>query len=172
MVNCCPSSLAMLLAYIISKFTVAPIGPAFLMTISSLLGCGLCTGVLSEVFRYLLPGEGMAPASVSGAGTTSQLQKVVLDPISGHDLSRHAYPVSSVHCKSDSDRGRKSQDYRGVSFIPGPPSCSLASSSGPPFVSYSFGKGWDVMDVICPDSPQVLVGLTRRVTSHPLRSSV
>ena len=40
------------------------IGPAFLMTISSLLGCGLCTGVLSEVFRYLLPGEGKAPASV------------------------------------------------------------------------------------------------------------
>ena len=73
-------------------------GPAFLMTISSLLGCGLCTGVLSEVFRYLLPGEGTALASVSGAGTTSQLQKVVLDPISGHDLSRHADPVSSVYC--------------------------------------------------------------------------
>ena len=50
--------------------------------------------------------------------------------------------VSSVHYKSDSDVGRKSpQDYRGVSFIPGPPSCSLASSSGPPFVSYSSGKG-------------------------------
>ena len=51
---------------------------------------------------------------------------------------------------------------------PDPPSCSLASSSGPPFVSYSSGKGWDIMDAICPDSPQVLVGLTRRVTSHPL----
>ena len=37
---------------------------------------------------------------MSGAGTTSQLQKVVLDPISGHDLSRHADPVSSVHCNS------------------------------------------------------------------------
>ena len=49
---------------------------------------------------------------------------------------------------------------------------SSPSSSGPPFVSYSSGKGWDVMDAICPDSPQVLVGLTRRVTSHPLRSSV
>ena len=95
------------------------IGPALLMTFSSLLGCGLCTGVLSEVLRYLLPGEGAAPASVSGAGTTSQLQKVVLDPISGHDLSRHADPVSSVHCKSDCDVGRESpQDYRGVSFIP------------------------------------------------------
>ena len=57
------------------------------------------------------------------------LQKVVLDSISGHDFSRHADPVSSVHYKTDSDVGRKSpQDHRGVSFIPGPPSCSLASS--------------------------------------------
>ena len=56
------------------------------------------------------------------AGTTSQLQKVVLDPISGHDLSRHADPVSSVRCKTDRDEFRKSpQDHRGVSFIPGPP---------------------------------------------------
>ena len=100
------------------------------MTISSLLGCGLCTGVLSEAPRHLLPGEGMAPATVSGAETTSQLQKVVLDPISGHDLSRHADPVSAVYCKSDCDVGRESpQDYRGVSFIPSPPSCSLALSS-------------------------------------------
>ena len=58
------------------------------------------------------------------------------------------------------------------SFIPGPPSCSLASSSGPPFVSYSSGKGWDVVDTMLPDSPQVLVGLPRRVPSHPLGSSV
>ena len=116
------------------------IGPALLMRFSSLLGCGPCTGVLSEVLRCLLPGEGTAPASVSGAETTSQLQKVVLDPISGHGLSRHADPVGSVHCKSDCDVGRESpQHYRGFSFIPGPPSCSLASSSGPPFVSYSSG---------------------------------
>ena len=119
------------------------------MTISSLLGCGLCTGVLSEALRYLLPGEGTAPATVSGAETTSQLQKVVLDPISGHDLSRHADPVSAVYCKSDCYVGRESpQDYRGVSFIPRPPNCSLASSSGPPFVPYSSGKGWDVMDTM------------------------
>ena len=58
------------------------------------------------------------------------------------------------------------------SFFPGPPSCSLASSSGPPFVSYSSGKGWDVMDTMLPDSPQVLVGLPRRVPSYPLGSSV
>ena len=47
------------------------------------------------------------------------------------------------------------------SFIPGPPSCSLASSSGPPFVPYSSGKGWDVMDAISPDSPQFQLGLPR-----------
>ena len=69
------------------------------------------------------PGEGQAPSSVRGAGTTSQFQEVVLDPISGHDLSRHADPVSSVRCKTDRDKGRKSpQDHGGVSFIPGPPS--------------------------------------------------
>ena len=58
------------------------------------------------------------------------------------------------------------------SFIPGPSSCSLASSSRPPFVSYSSDKGWNVKDAMFPDSPQVLVGLPRRVTSHPLGSSV
>ena len=58
------------------------------------------------------------------------------------------------------------------SFIPGPPSCSLASSCRPPFVSYSSGKEWDVMDTMLPDSPQVLVGLPRRVPSHPLESPV
>ena len=119
------------------------------MTISSLLGCGLCTGALSEALRYLLPGEGTAPATVSGAETTSQLQKVVLDPISGHDLSRHADPVSAVYCKSDCYVGRESpQDIEEFSFIPRSPSCSLASSSGPPFVPYSSGKGWDVMDTM------------------------
>ena len=117
------------------------------MTISSLLGCGLCTGALSEALRYLLPGEGTAPATVSGAETASQLQKVVLDPISGHDLSRHADPVSAVYCKSDCYVDRESpQDIEEFSFIPRSPSCSQVSSSGPPFVPYSSGKGWDVMD--------------------------
>ena len=101
------------------------------------------------------------------------LQKVVFVSIPGHDFSLHADPVSSVHCKTDSDVGRKSpQDHSGVSFIPGPPSCSLASSSGPPFVPYSSGKGWDVKDAIFPDSPQVQIGLSRRVASHPLGSFV
>ena len=96
----------------------------------------------SRIQDHWSTGEGQAPASVWGAGTTSQFQKVVLDPISGHDLSQHADPVSSVHCKTDRDVGRKSpQDHRGFSFIPGPPSSSLASSSGPPFVPYSLVKG-------------------------------
>ena len=120
MVNRRPSSLAMLMATCQQVYSrPQAISTVLLMTFSSLLGCGLYTGVLSEVLRYLLPGEGTAPASVSGAETTSQLQKVVLDPISGHDLSRHADPVSSVPCKSDCDVGRESpQDYRGVFFHP------------------------------------------------------
>ena len=48
----------------------------------------------------------------------------------------------------------------------------MVSSSGPPFVPYSSGEGWDVKDAISPDSPQVQVGLPRRITSHPLGSSV
>ena len=127
----------------------------------------------SRIQDHLSPGEGQAPASVRGAGTTSQFQEVVLHPISGHDLSRHAEPVSSVHCQTDRDKGRKSPQYhRGVSFLPGPPSNSLASSSGPPFVPYSSGEGWDVKDAVSPDSPQVQVGLPRRIASHPLGSSV
>ena len=127
----------------------------------------------SQIQDRLSPGEGQAPSSVRGAGTTSHFQEVVLDPISGHDLSRHADPVSSVRRKTDRDKGRKSpQDHRGVSFIPRPPSSSLAPSSGPPFVPYSSGKGWDVKDAVSPDSPQVQVGLPRRIASHPLGSSV
>ena len=54
----------------------------------------------------------------------------------------------------------------------GPSSSSLASSSGPPFVPYSSGEEWAVKDAVSPDSPQVQVGLPRRITSHPLGSSV
>ena len=114
-----------------------------------------------------------APASVRGAGTTSQSQEVVLDSISGHDLSRHADPISSVHCKTDRDKGSESpQDHRGVFFHPRPPSSSMASSSGPPFVPYSSGEGWDVKDAISPNLPQVQVGLPRQIASHPLGSSM
>ena len=122
---------------------------------------------------HLSPGEGQAPSSVRGAGITSQFQEVILDPISGHDVCRHADPVSSVRCETDRDKGSESpQHHRGVSFVPRPPSSSLASSSGPPFVPYSSGKGWDATDAISPDSPQVQVGLSGRVTSHLLGSSV
>ena len=62
----------------------------------------------SRIQNRLSPGEGQAPSSVRGAGTTSQFQEVVLDPISGHDLSRHADPVSSVRCQTNRDKGRKS----------------------------------------------------------------
>ena len=127
----------------------------------------------SRIQDHLSPGQGQAFSSVQGAATTSQFQEIVLDPISGPDLSRHADPVSSVHCKTDRDEGRNSpQDHRGVSFIPGPPSSSLVSSSGPPFVPSSSGKGWDVKDAVSPDSPQVQVGLPRRFASHPLGSCV
>ena len=127
----------------------------------------------SRIQDRLSTGEGQAPASVRGAGTTSQSQEVVLDSISGHALSRHADPISSVHCKTDSDKGSESpQDHRGVFFHPRPPSSSVVSSSGPPFVPYSSGEGWDVKDAISPNSPQVQVGLPRRIASHPLGSSM
>ena len=127
----------------------------------------------SRIRDHLSPDVGQAPASVRGATTTSQFQKVVLHPISGHDLSRHADPVSSVHCKTDRDKGRISpQDHRGVFFIPGPPSGSMASSSRPPFIPSPSGEGWDVQDAVSPDSLQVQVGLLRRIASHPLGSCV
>ena len=76
----------------------------------------------SRIQERLSPGQGQAPSSVRGAATTSQFQEIVLDTISGHDLSRHADPVSLVRCKTDRDKGRESpQNHRGVSFIPGPP---------------------------------------------------
>ena len=76
----------------------------------------------SRIQDHLSTGGGRAPASVRGAGTTSHSQEVVLDSISGHDLSRHADPISLVHCKTDSDKGSESpQDHRGAFFHPRPP---------------------------------------------------
>ena len=50
------------------------------------------------------------------------MQKVVLEPISGHDLSRHADPVSAVYCKSDCYVGRESpQDIENFLSSPDPP---------------------------------------------------
>ena len=127
----------------------------------------------SRIQDHLSTGEGQAPSTVRGAGTTSQSQEVVLGSISGHDLTRHADLVSSACCKTNRDKGSESpQHLRGVPFIPGPPSSSLSPSSGPPFIPYSSSKGWDAKDAISPASPQVQAGLPGRITSHPLGSSV
>ena len=61
---------------------------------------------------------------------------------------------------------------RGVSLVPGPPSSSLATSSGPPFVPYPSGEGWDAANAITPTSSQIQVELSRRLPSHLLGSSV
>ena len=122
---------------------------------------------------HLYTGEGQVPASVRGAGTTSESQEVILGSISGHDLSRHADLISSVRCKTNRDKGSESPQYhRGVPFIPGPPSSSLVTSSGSPFVPYSSGEGWDATNAITPNSSQVQVELSRRLPSHLLGSSV
>ena len=101
------------------------------------------------------------------------LRKSALLP--SQDMTYLGMQIQSVRfiAKPTETRGSESpQDHRGVSFIPAPPSSSMASSSGPPFVPYSSGKGWDVKDAISPDSPQVQVGLPRRIASHSLGSSM
>ena len=116
----------------------------------------------SRIQDHLYSGEGQAPASVRGAGTTSESQEVILGSISGHDLSRHADLISSVRCKTNRDKGSESPQYnREVPFVPGPPGSSLATSSGPPFVPYSSGEGWDAANAITPTSSQVQVELSR-----------
>ena len=55
---------------------------------------------------------------------------------------------------------------------PSPPSSSLATSSGPPFVPYPSGEGGDAKNAITPASSQVQVELSRRLPSHSLGSSV
>ena len=127
----------------------------------------------SRIQDHLYLSEGQAPASVRGAGTTSESQKVVTGPISGHDLSRNADPISSVHCETNRDKGSEPPQYnRGVSLVPEPPSSYLATSSGPPFVPYSSDEGRDTKNAITPASSQVQVELSRRLPSHSLRSSV
>ena len=58
------------------------------------------------------------------------------------------------------------------SLVPEPPSSSLATSSGPPFVPYPSDEGRDAKNAITPASSQVQVELSRRLPSHSLRSSV
>ena len=71
------------------------------------------------------------------------------------------------------DKGSESPQYnRGISIVPEPPSSSLATSSGPPFVPYSSSEGWDAANAIVPASSQAQVELPRRLSSHSLGSSV
>ena len=127
----------------------------------------------SRIQDHLYSSEGQAPASVRGAGTTSESQKIITGPISGHDLSRNADSVSSVHCKTNRDKSREPpQDNRGVSLVPRPLSSSLATSSGPPFVPYPSGEGGETKNAITPASPQVQVELSERLPSHSLGSSM
>ena len=58
----------------------------------------------SRIQDHLYSCEGQAPAPMRGAGTTSEPQKVITSPITGHDLSRNATSVSSVHCKTTETR--------------------------------------------------------------------
>ena len=127
----------------------------------------------SRIQDHLYSSEGQAPASMRGAGTTSEPQEVIAGPVSGHDLSRNADSVSSVHCKTNRDKSRKPpQDYRGVSLVPRPPSSSLATSSGPPFVTYPPSERGETKNATTPTLPQVQVELSRRLPSHSLGSSV
>ena len=127
----------------------------------------------SRIQDHLYSSEEQAPASVRGAGTTSESQKVITGPISGHDLSSNADPISSVHCETNRDKGSEPPQYnRGVSLVPKPPSSSLATSSGPPSVPYPSDEGRDAKNAITPASSQVQVELSIRLPSHSLRSSV
>ena len=96
----------------------------------------------SRIQDHLYSSEGQAPAPVQGAGSTNESRKVITGPISGHDLSRNADLISSVHCETNRNKGSEPPQYnRGVSLVPEPPSSSLATSYGPPFVPYSSGEG-------------------------------
>ena len=127
----------------------------------------------SRVQDHLYSSEGQAPTSVRGAGTTSEPRKVITGPISEHDLPRNTDRISSVHCETNRDKGSEPpQHNRGVSLIPEPPSSSLATSSGPPFVPYPSSKGWDAENAYTPTSSPVQVELSRRLPSHSLGPSV
>ena len=80
----------------------------------------------SRIQDHLYSSEGQAPASVRGAGTTSESQKVITGPISRHDLSRNADTISSVHCETNRDKSSESPQYnRGVFSRPQAPPAAL-----------------------------------------------
>ena len=127
----------------------------------------------SRIQDHLYSCEGQAPAPMRGAGTTSEPQKVITGPISGHDLSRNANSVSSVHCKTNRDKNREPpQGNRGVSLVPKPPSISIPTPSGPPFVTYPSSERGETKNAITPALSQFQVELSRRPPSHSLGSSV
>ena len=127
----------------------------------------------SRVQDHLYSSKGQATTSVRGAGTTSKPWKVITGPISEHDLPRNADLISSVHCETNRDKGSEPpQHNRGVSLVPEPPSSSLATSSGPPFIPYPSSEGRDAENAIAPTSCPVQVELSRRLPSHSVGPSV
>ena len=100
------------------------ISPDLLMMFSSLRGCGLCTGVLSEVLRYLLPGKERLLQVCQELKLQVNCRKLSLIP--SQDMTYLDMQIQSVR------------------FLANPT----------PFISYSSGKGWDIMDTMFPDSPR------------------
>ena len=127
---------------------------------------------LSRVQGHLYSSEGQAPTSVRGVGTTSEPRQVITGSISDHDLPRNADLISSVHCETNRDKGNEPQHNRGVSLVPEPPSSSLATSSGPPFVPHPSSEGRDAKNAISSTPSPIQVGLSRRLPSHSVGPSV
>ena len=128
---------------------------------------------LSRVQGHLYSSEGQAPTSVRGVGTTSEPRQVITGSISNHDLPRNADLISSVHCETNRDKGSEPpQHNRGVSLVPEPPSSSLATSSGPPFVPHPSSEGRDAKNAISSTPSPIQVELSRRLPSHSMGPSV
>ena len=124
---------------------------------------------LSRVQGHLYSSEGQAPTSVRGVGTTSEPRQVITGSISNHDLPRNADLISSVHCETNRDKGSEPpQHNRGVSLVPKPPSSSLATSSGPPFVPHPSSEGRDAKNAIFSTPSPIQVELSRRLPSHSM----
>ena len=94
--------------------------------------------------------------------------------VPSHGMTYLAMRILSVRfIAKPTDKDSEPPQYdRGVSLTPEPPSSSLSTSSGPPFVPYPSDEGRDAKNAITPASSQVQVELSRRLPSHPLRSFV
>ena len=78
----------------------------------------------SRIQDHLYSSEGQAPASVRGAGTTSESQKVITGPISGHDVQYLEMQILSVRFIAKPTETRVVNllnIIRGVSLVPEPP---------------------------------------------------